>query len=283
MVPLVSVIIPAHNRPTMLKRAAQSVLSQDYSFFELLVINDGSTESLKEIQVLVESAGHRFLIQDHKGVSAARNYGVAESQGEWIAFLDSDDMWDAKKLSTQVQFHRENPQYQLSQCEELWIRNGKRVNKRTIHAMARGYAFEDSLRLCCISPSSVMLSRKLFESTGGFDERMPVCEDYDLWLRITPHYEVGYIDTPLVTKYGGHDDQLSKSQPAMDRFRLYAISKLLLYGELSDEQWMLACCEMKGKTQILLSGAQNRDNHHQEYYREFHELSERLLRVGDKG
>ncbi len=282
MSPLVSVIIPAYNRPEMLKRAVESVLSQDYSPFELLVINDGSTEPLNEIQSLIESTDHRLLFQNHKGVSAARNHGVREAKGEWIAFLDSDDMWDPKKLSTQVRFHIEHSQFQLSQCEEIWIRNGKRVNKRNIHAMARGYAFEDSLRHCCISPSSVMLSRKLFESVGGFDEQMPVCEDYDLWLRITPHYDVGYIELPFVTKHGGHDDQLSKSQPAMDRFRIYAIAKLLLYGELSEEQWGAACREMNEKAQILFVGAQKRQNGEVEFYRTLFEVSQQLVGVSNK-
>ena len=99
------------------------------------------------------------------------------------------------------------------------------------------------------------MHRSLFESYGAFDESLPVCEDYDLWLRITPHEEVGLIEEKLIIKYGGHPDQLSRSEPAIDRFRVFALIKLLTSGKLSAQQTELLVDELKEKLTILKKGA----------------------------
>lgn len=258
--PKVSVIIPVYNRSAQLKRAIESVLVQTFDSFELVVVDDGSTEDLSECAERVKSHGHRFVQVDHGGVSSARNRGVAESRAAWLAFLDSDDSWMPEKLESQWQLHKDQPELQISQCEELWVRKGRRVNKRLLHAMPEGEAFNQSLALCCISPSSVMLSRELFVESGGFDEDLVACEDYDLWLRITSKHRVGLVSTPLVTKYGGHDDQLSRTVPALDRLRVYSILKLLFTLDLSDTQLEQAVSELGRKLEVLVKGASHREN-----------------------
>lgn len=239
----------------MLLRAVRSVLEQTYQQFELIVVDDGSSVSLEQARLEVQDHGHRWITQAPQGVSAARNRGVEECKYDWIALLDSDDAWKPTKLEEQVRFHVENPDISISQCEEEWYRHGVRVNQRAIHKMPSGDAFSKSLKLCCISPSAVLLKKDLVLRLGGFDEQMAVCEDYDLWLRITALHPVGLIEQPLVQKFGGHDDQLSKSQPAIDRFRVYAIAKLLRGEGLTDAQIALAKNEVMRKLAVLSRGA----------------------------
>jgi len=260
MPPSVSVIIPVYNRSEFLKRAVESVLAQSFKDYELVVVDDGSIEDLSDARRLIEAKGHRLLRLSRSGVSAARNTGVFETSAPWIAFLDSDDLWLERKLEAQVRFLTSNPEIRICQTEERWIRKGRFVNPRKYHKKPRGRAFEASLGLCCISPSAVILERSLFLEHGGFDERMVVCEDYDLWLRITARHEVGLIDEPLIEKYGGHADQLSCSVVGIDRFRVFALVKLYLNGELDLGQELLLLRELARKAAILSSGAMKRGN-----------------------
>ncbi|RMG44863.1 MAG: glycosyltransferase [Candidatus Dadabacteria bacterium] len=255
---MISVIIPAFNRAVMLKRAVESVLSQSYTDFELIVVDDGSSEDLSEIEAVVVSAGGHFIKTVNSGPAHARNEGAAIAGGEWLSFLDSDDLWLKDKLKEQVNYHRENPNIKISQCAEVWYRNGRRVNPRLRHSMPQGDAFLKSLELCCISPSSVMISRSLFESSGGFDPRFKVCEDYELWLRITLREKVGFVKKELVIKHGGHPDQLSRKYPAMDRFRVAALLKLISENQLDFQQKESVKAQVLYKTQILLQGAEKR-------------------------
>lgn len=269
----ISVVIPVHNRPDQLYQAVESVLKQTYQSFELIVVNDGSTVSQDRTQGLVLEQGHHWVDQPHRGVSAARNRGISEASQEWIAFLDSDDLWREKKLARQVEFHRNNPQVRISQCQEEWIRNGRRVNQKRIHEMPSGDAFHQSLQLCCISPSSVMLHRDLFSEHGVFDEEMKVCEDYDLWVRITPFEQVGLIEERLVVKYGGHPDQLSRSVEAMDRFRLASLLRLITSAPLSSNQRAAALEEASRRVRILYLGARK---HRPEVAPMYQQLFEKL-------
>lgn len=255
---LVSVVIPVRDRPKKLLNAVRSVLNQTYPQLELVVVDDHSTLDLSETRALLEKHGHQFLSSPRRGVSAARNFGVDRSEGEYIAFLDSDDEWRPEKLQAQILFHRSQPEFRISQCEEIWIRHGRRVNKKREHAMARGESFHSSLKRCCISPSSVLLERSLFDWAGGFDEALPVCEDYDLWLRITACESIGYLPEPHVVKYGGHSDQLSRSQPAIDRFRLFALLKLWNSDMISIRQRSAVQEEIRERASRLFGGAKKR-------------------------
>ena len=223
--PKVSVIIPAFNRSRMLCEAIDSVLQQDYDNFELIVVDDGSTDGTPEALRSYQD-GIIYIRQENKGVSVARNRGLEAASGDLIAFLDSDDLWLPGKLSCQVEFFNTHPDAMICQTEETWIRNHVRVNPKNRHKKASGMIYKRSLELCLVSPSAVMIKKPLFEIVGNFDEDLPACEDYDLWLRISCRFPVFLIDEPLIIKRGGHKDQLSKS-PGLDKFRIHAIKKML--------------------------------------------------------
>ncbi len=254
--PLISVIIPTYNRGWIINEAIDSVLAQDYINFELIVVDDGSTDNTHDI---LDSCHNNFLVlrQNNKGVSAARNRGLAAASGRLIAFLDSDDFWLPQKLSRQVDFFQSNPDALICQTEEIWIRNNVRVNPKKRHKKPSGMIFEPSLSLCLVSPSAVMIKKNLFEEVGLFDETLPACEDYDLWLRISCMHPVHLIDTPLIIKRGGHDDQLSES-PGLDKFRIKAIKKVIESGLLSTAQYQTAVETLKEKCDIYASGCRKR-------------------------
>jgi glycosyltransferase involved in cell wall biosynthesis len=232
MTPEVSVIIPTYNRRAMLLEAIDSVLAQTASAFELIVINDGSTDGTFDYLIRL---GKTIRIEriERSGPAAARNRGVALALAPLIAFLDSDDLWAPTKLERQLAFMRANPACAISQTDEIWIRNGRRVNPGMRHRKRAGDIFIDSLRTCLISMSATMMRADLFRSLGGFDEIMLAAEDYDLWLRILIDHEAGLLDEPLVTRRGGHCDQTSVTTPAIDRFRILALTKLLADDRLS--------------------------------------------------
>ncbi|MCP4350154.1 MAG: glycosyltransferase [Desulfobacterales bacterium] len=262
--PLVSVIIPTYNRARMLKQAVDSVLAQDFADFELIVVDDGSDDNTQEI--LDEYQDEIIVIQqENKGVSAARNKGIVSASGRFTAFLDSDDLWMPKKLSAQVSFFHSNPDALICQTEEIWIRNNVRVNPKKKHKKLSGMIFEPSLYLCLVSPSAVMIKRSLFDEVGVFDENLPACEDYDLWLRISCKYPVYLIDTPLIVKQGGHEDQLSRA-PGLDRFRIRSIKKIIESGLISGSQYTAAIKILKEKCLIYASGCMKRGREEEALY-----------------
>ena len=229
-----SVIIPTFNRAHVLGRAIDSVLAQDYGPLEVVVVDDGSTDDTPDL--LKGYANQiRVLTQPNQGVSSARNSGIRESLGRYIALLDSDDAWTPDKISHQMAFFEANADAMICQTEEIWIRNGRRVNPKVKHKKPSGMIFAPSLSLCLVSPSAVMMKRELLDKKGGFNPAFPVCEDYDLWLRITLDTPVFLIDAPCTVKYGGHADQLSASH-SQDRYRIAAMVNLLQANVLSDEQ-----------------------------------------------
>jgi len=262
--PFVSVIIPTYNRGWVLKEAVDSVLEQDFTDFELIIVDDGSTDNTHHI---LNAYGEDIIVfrQDNKGVSAARNKGITSASGSYIAFLDSDDIWLPKKLSKQVDFFNSNPDAMICQTEEIWVRNGVRVNPKKRHKKLSGMIFEHSLSLCMVSPSAVMIERNLFDEVGGFDESLPACEDYDLWLRMSCKYPVYLIDTPLIIKRGGHEDQLS-SAPGLDKFRIKALKNIIESKLLSDGQYRAAVKTLKEKCIIYAGGCFKRGRYNESKY-----------------
>lgn len=247
--PFFSVIIPTYNRAHVIKRAVKSVLAQSYKNFELIIVDDGSVD---ETSIALEEYGDINIIRtSNQGVSTARNLGVQNSCGEWLAFLDSDDEWLEDKLKKQYDFIQTNSQYPLVHGDEIWIRNGKRVNPKNKHQKGGGDQFERSLELCLISPSCVALKRSLFDEMGGFREDFEVCEDFDLWLKVTSKNQIGYIDDFLIKKYGGHEDQLSQKYFGMDEWRVKSILEL---KGLKEEQQKLANKVAVEKLMILSQG-----------------------------
>ena len=254
--PQVSVIIPTYNRAWIIEEAIDSVLAQDYTEFELIVVDDGSTDHTSDVLDSYRNV-IKVLSQKNKGVSAARNRGIAEASGKFIAFLDSDDLWLPQKLTVQIEFFNQTPDALICQTEEIWIRNGLRVNPKKRHKKPSGMIFKPSLKLCLISPSAVMIRRSLFDRVGEFDETLPACEDYDLWLRISCRFPIHLIDTPLIIKRGGHEDQLSKGT-GLDKFRIKAIKKIIKSGLLSEDQRRAAVKTLKKKCDIYAAGCRKR-------------------------
>ncbi|MBT2969563.1 MAG: glycosyl transferase [gamma proteobacterium symbiont of Ctena orbiculata] len=253
----VSVVIPTHNRAHTLPRALDSVLAQSHQPLEIIVVDDGSDDETAEL--MEDHYGCcDYLRQANQGVSSARNLGIEKARGEWIALLDSDDRWLPNKLQLQLEALAGAPRYRLCHTDEFWIRKGVRVNQMLKHAKSGGRIFQRCLPLCVISPSSVILHHTLFEEFGLFDTELPACEDYDLWLRICAGEEVLFIDRPLIEKYGGHDDQLSRRHWGMDRFRVHALMKLLDQQQLEKEDRIAAVTTLIEKSTILAEGAEKR-------------------------
>ena len=254
---MVSVIVPTYNRSAFLKEALESVLAQTVRADEVIVVDDGSTDETPRV---LESFGSSVLVlrRENSGVSAARNAGIQAARGEWLAFLDSDDLWRPRKLEAQLAYLSARPEIGICQVEEIWIRNGKRLNPKKYHRKPSGFCFAALLERCLVSPSGVMIHRRVLEEVGLFDETLPACEDYDLWLRIGCRHPVGLVDEPLVVKRGGHPDQLSASIPMLDRYRIQALEKLLRSGVLTGEQQALALDALGRKCAVYAAGCARR-------------------------
>ena len=254
----VSVIIPTYNRKHTLKRAIKSVYMQSLPPFEIIVVDDGSNDGTKE-WVRQKYPNVKYIYQENSGVSSARNKGIKIARGDWIALLDSDDEWLPNKLNKQIDKIKSNLDVKILHSNEIWIRNGLRVNQMKKHKKFGGYIFEKCLDICRISPSSVMLKKEIFDDIGTFDESLKVCEDYDLWLRITSKYPVCFLDIPLIKKYGGHSDQLSKAHDGIEFYRIQSLQKILESKILSKPQTLLAINMMVNKMNIYANGLEKRN------------------------
>lgn len=260
---LIDVIIPTYNRADSLERAIRSVLHQSYQDFLITVVDDGSNDNTNEILVNLKielGKKFQFFKTENNGVSAARNFAVSQTQARWICFLDSDDEWLTNKLEEQVEIamHSTAP---LIHGEEIWIRNGARVNQMKKHQKYGGWILEHCLEMCKISPSAVMIRRDVFEEFGGFREDFPVCEDYDLWLKICSKYPCEYIKEPIIKKYGGHLDQLSRKYFAMDYWRIQSLKSLLQSeSNLSLDLKLKAKEVLERKCNILIQGYRKHNN-----------------------
>lgn len=255
----VSIIIPTFNRANTLRRALASVYQQSSPAYQVIVVDDGSIDGTAEL-IRNEFPEAVYHYQTNSGVSAARNCGMQLASGQWYAFLDSDDEWLPEKLARQNAFIVAKPQTKLVHSNEIWIRNGKRVNEKTIHKKQGGDIFDNCLKRCVISPSSVLIHKSVITEIGPFDEALPACEDYDMWLRYCARYPVGFVEQPLIIKYGGHNDQLSRKYWGMDRFRIQALLKLLKSGSLNQSQYDATLRMLEYKLRIFINGAEKRNN-----------------------
>ena len=263
--PKVSVIVPTYNRADRLEKTLNSIVSQTYQDFELIVVDDGSTDKTSKVMKSFPKAQY-LSMKKNSGVSKARNVGLASAKGELICFLDSDDLWNEKKIQIQALWLENNKDSQVCYTDEIWIRNGVRVNPMDRHRKYSGDIFRHCLGLCIVSPSSVMIRAKLFDEIGNFDESLPACEDYDLWLRIAVKYEFHFIEEPLIIKYGGHSDQLSRKYWGMDRFRVVALKKLLDQNSLDKEKLKLTRSVFLEKCSILIKGFEKRGKKEEEFF-----------------
>ncbi|MFT5396005.1 MAG: glycosyltransferase involved in cell wall biosynthesis [Gammaproteobacteria bacterium] len=251
----VAVIIPTYNRAALLERALSSVIAQSYPATEIIVIDDGSTDNTQQ---LIENnyPQTRYIHQANSGVSAARNTGINATTCDWVCLLDSDDSWQPDKLEKQCKALTKNPDYLFCHTNETWYRNGKVLNQGKKHKKYGGNIFQYCLPLCAISPSSAIIKKELLDKVGLFDETLPACEDYDMWLRICCQYPVLFLDEALTNKFGGHEDQLSRQHWGMDRFRIIALQKCITSQQLNDSDRKAAVNMLLNKIRIFLKGAE---------------------------
>jgi glycosyltransferase involved in cell wall biosynthesis len=256
MNPLISVIIPTYNRLPLLKQALASVTAQDYKDVEVIVVDDGSTDGTEDWLAAQEV---RSLVLRHTGFPGlVRNRGAEAAGGRYLCFLDSDDLWLGGKLTRQVEFFSENPGCVVCHTREVWKRDNRTVSQAGQCHARLGYIFPDALKKCIIGPSTVMVDRKVFIKIGAFRENLEIAEDYELWLRLTAQYEVGYIDEPLVEKRAGHGRQLSEKYGHIELFRIWALLLNISGGTFSQEQLRLACGELVRKCRIYVYGCKKR-------------------------
>lgn len=265
---LVSVIIPTYNRASFLGRAISSVLAQSYEELELIIVDDGSSDNSKVICDEIQDERISYYFKDNGGVSSARNFGVERANGKFIAFLDSDDEWHTDKISKQLQ-RLKSSQRRIIHSGERWIRDGEIVKQKKSHQKFGGDMFIRSLTNCVISPSSVVMEKSLYLEMEGMREDFVVCEDYDLWLKITSLYDIEFIDEELMTKYAGHDDQLSFKFFAMDYWRVKSMYWILQNRSLDREREEVLRNLCLKKCHYLLKGYEKYDN-----YKNYDEVKE---------
>lgn len=255
--PAVSVIIPTYNRAQLVTEAIESVLAQSYQDFELIIIDDGSADDTQE-RLKRFADRIRYQYQENHGISHARNAGLRLAQAGYVAFLDSDDLWTKDKLTRQIDYMENHPDHLICYTDEMWIRRGVRVNPKRIHGKHSGWIFQYCIPLCIISLSSAMMRKHLFDRIGIFDEALPACEDYDLWLRASLVTAVGLLPEPLIIKRGGHPDQLSRAYWGMDRFRIMALEKILRDPILHVAQRDVVVQDIIRRCRILALGCHKR-------------------------
>lgn len=251
--PLISVIIPTYNRDYILPKAIESVLNQTFKDLELIVVDDGSKDNTP---YLVSKYPLIYVRKPHRGVSHSRNIGIFKARGEFIAFLDSDDVFVPEKLEKQLRFLEKNPSYKIVQTEEIWYKGEKRINPKKIHQKAEGWFFDRAIKLCVVSISTVLMKKEVFKEVGVFDESFPVCEDYEFWLRVSLKMPIGLIKEYLVIKSGGRPDQLSAMR-GLDYYRVLALIKLFknYQKDLKLEQKLMLYASAKEKFEIFYKGA----------------------------
>ena len=250
----VSAVIPTFNRSNQTVEAVESVLGQTVPPDEIIVVDDGSTDDTPEALLKFKDS-IRVLKQKNSGVSSARNAGIRAASGEWLAFLDSDDLWLPDKLKAQARALADSSRqdYRVIYTDEKWVKDGRHKNQGKRHQKYSGRIYENCLPLCVISPSSVMMHRSVFDTVGYFDENLPACEDYDMWLRVCARYPVLCLDEKLIVKQAGDWDQLS-TQHSLDKYRIIALRKILDEGILSDEQKEITTSALREKARVYAIG-----------------------------
>jgi glycosyltransferase involved in cell wall biosynthesis len=219
--PKVSVVIPAHNHARFLPDALASVRQQTWREFDVVVVDDGSTDNTAE--VVAGFAPHvRYLYQPNAGPSSARNTGIRHTHGEYVAFLDADDTWMPEKLALQVEYLDAHPDAGLVFTKVLVMSEAGQPLYTYPHRYRYGRrAFARLLLWPYGSMNVVMVRRACFERFGLFDESLPAAEDWDMWLRVAPFFRLGFLDRPLGT-YRQSSNSVSRGsgvQQAPEAFR----------------------------------------------------------------
>lgn len=269
----ISVVIPTFNRLIYLERAIKSVLNQTISVNEIIIVDDGSDDGTSEF-IHSNYPNLKYIFQSNSGVSAARNTGIKAASSNWIAFLDSDDAWVTNKIQKQITELELNPEMNFCHSNEIWIRNGREIKQKNTHKKFGGFIFDKCLDKCRISPSTVICRKSLLIKLNGFDEDLAICEDYDLWLRITSNNPVIYIEKPLIIKYGGHQDQLSRNSEGIESYHIKSLEKLLKQDFPSEHRIAMENM-LINKLKIYANGAKKRGrvNIYNKFIKRIDELS----------
>ncbi|WP_052446513.1 glycosyltransferase [Geoalkalibacter ferrihydriticus] len=203
----VSIVIPTFNNEEYILDALESVINQSYKNIEIVVVDDGSTDGT---QYALEKYKNKikYIYQKNRGVSAARNKGISVSTGDFICFLDSDDIFEKNKIEKQLKIHKENEQLCVSYTDMAIFNGGKNFeksyHKKNNMNCQSGFIFKNVVLGNIISTITVMIKREVFNNVGLFDESLNIGEDYDMWLRIASQYEVGYVPEVLSFYRRGH-------------------------------------------------------------------------------
>ncbi|AEJ60375.1 glycosyl transferase family 2 [Spirochaeta thermophila DSM 6578] len=256
--PLVSVVIPVHNRASLLEEALASVVRQTWRDLEVIVVDDGSEDGSAEVG---ERRGARVVRMAHCGrPGKVRNVGVEHARGDLVAFLDSDDLWEPEKLSRQMAVWegRAGEGIPLVHAREVWMRKGRIVSQAGQVHRREGDVFPWAVRKCIIGPSTVLMERRVFEDLGGFREDLEIAEDYEFWLRLTDRYPVAYLDEPVVVKRAGDWEQLSEKYGHIEVFRIMALKPLVDEDVFLPEHRGVAREELLRKCEVHARGARKR-------------------------
>ena len=233
--PLISIIIPSYNRANLLIRSINSALNQTYKNFELIVVDDGSTDNTKKLlEPYINAKKIKYFYQKNRGPSSAKNMGMKSAKGDYLAFLDSDDEWLPKKLEKQLElFERStNPNLGFVGCNSLII-NEKNNKKQIYKTPRKKNAFYALLVNNFIwSCSSIMIKGSIIDQIGFFDENLSIGEDWDMWIRITQKYDFDFVDEPLF-KYYVHNANITNAITIRkkEKYLQYISDKYIKYFE----------------------------------------------------
>lgn len=233
--PLVSIILPTYNCAAFLPHSIGTILSQTYNSYEIIVIDDGSTDNTKEVLYPFMQRIKYIRLEQNKGLPTARNIGIRSAQGKYIAFIDADDLWLPEKLQTDIEYFETHPEVSMVYSKHINIdEKGDDLNGNTKKQLPSGNVFIQLFsEQNFIITSSVVVRKEIFETTGLFDEQLFNCQDWDMWLRITFHFKVAGIDKPLV-KYRHNPRSLSKNRNNVLKYQKMVIDKI--YNKFKDKE-----------------------------------------------
>ncbi len=266
----VSAVVPVADRPQLLADALRSICSGSMKPRELIVVLNAKTPGRAADRQAAETvfsensaAGielHLIECED-TGPGPARNAGVAAARQDWLAFLDSDDLWAPDKLRRQWRYLRQRPYLQAAHTAERWIKDGRELNQPAHLRPHTGRFLTASFSHCLISCSSFILRRELFAALNGFDPAFRVCEDFELWLRLLVRHPVGLLREALTIKRAGDWPQESRRFHSLDALRIRAILKLVrnAKSQLKPQELAAARAACESKLAILKQGARRRD------------------------
>lgn len=241
--PLVSVIIPAYNAELYIKEALESVLGQTYQEFEIIVIDDGSTDNQKEIiSTLMEKDDRiKYFYQENSGVSIARNHGILLSKGDYLAFLDADDVWYPNNLELKVEKF-ESGKFGLVHSSANIIDERSNITGQSIIGK-EGSLLEDMLmwkETCIPGPSSVLVKKEVIEEIGDFDTNLSTAADQDFFFRVASKYSIGRVEG-ITWNYRLHESNMHKYIKQMEQDVLYVYNKAAKNGLFQNKSFKHKC------------------------------------------